>query len=131
MSSRRLSHQDCIPLLEEFQARLSGWKCSLLSFAGRLELIKSTLTALHIYWASTYLLHQSFLNTIDRLMRDFFWNKWNGKYTHPITWRTICKPIDHGGLGIQSVVILNQDTIIKYVWKVAVNCSKYMWVYGK
>ena len=54
MSSRRLSHHDCIPLLEKLKARLSSWKSSILSYAGRLELIKSILTALHIYWASTY-----------------------------------------------------------------------------
>ena len=49
MSSRRLSHHDCIPLLEKFKASLLSWKSSILSYAGRLELIKSTLTALHIY----------------------------------------------------------------------------------
>ena len=54
-------------------------------------------------------------------MQDFFWNKWTGSYLHPIAWSTICKPFDHGGLGVQSVFILNQATIIKQVWKAAVN----------
>ena len=40
-------------------------KSSILSYVGRLELIKSTLTALHIYWASTYLLPKSILGAID------------------------------------------------------------------
>ena len=54
-------------------------------------------------------------------MWDFFWNKWTGSYLHPIAKSTICKPFDHGDLGIQSMLILVQATIIKQVWKVTVN----------
>lgn len=42
----------------------------MLSFAGRVEFIRSTLSMIHIFWASVYLLPQSIITAIDCLVRD-------------------------------------------------------------
>ncbi|KAL0420737.1 UNVERIFIED_CONTAM: hypothetical protein Slati_3096600 [Sesamum latifolium] len=45
----RLTISDCKPLLRKIDSRVQGWDGIRLSFAGRLQLIKSVLMALEIY----------------------------------------------------------------------------------
>lgn len=70
--SKSLKATDCLPLLDKLQSKLSGWK--LLSLAGRLELIKSTLQALKIYWSNSFPLPASTLKQIDKICRSFLWS---------------------------------------------------------
>lgn len=48
--SSRLFKKDCKILIERVKNRLDDWKNKLLSFAGRLQLIISVLSAMQIYW---------------------------------------------------------------------------------
>lgn len=75
LSPKRLGFNDCQPLIAKLQQHLAGWKSKALSCAGRVELIKSTLSIIHIYWAAVFLLPKATLNVLDRQVRDFFWNK--------------------------------------------------------
>ena len=47
--SKRLSAKECSPLIQAVRTRLQSWKAKLLSYAGRMELIKSVLSAMHLY----------------------------------------------------------------------------------
>ena len=47
--SKRLSAKECSPLLQAVGQRLQSGKAKLLSYAGRMELIKSILLAMHLY----------------------------------------------------------------------------------
>lgn len=51
--SSRMKIADCLPIIEKFRRRLTG---HLLSFARRLQLIKFTLSVMHVYWSSCFLL---------------------------------------------------------------------------
>ncbi|KAL0288050.1 UNVERIFIED_CONTAM: hypothetical protein Sradi_7109500 [Sesamum radiatum] len=44
----RLSISDCQPILRKIEARIKGWEGVMLSFAGRVQLIKSVLSALQV-----------------------------------------------------------------------------------
>lgn len=52
----RLSLSDCLPIVDKVRRTLLGWKAKILSFAGRIKLIRSTLSAYHIFWASCFLI---------------------------------------------------------------------------
>ena len=54
--SSRLTISDCQPLLSKIDARIAGWEGMSLSYAGRVQIIKSVLSALSIYWASAFIL---------------------------------------------------------------------------
>lgn len=75
LSSKRLSLSNCQPLLDKFKKRLSGWKSKILSYAGRVELIRSTISTLHLFWATV--LPKSVLHAMDKSIRNFFWNDWS------------------------------------------------------
>ncbi|KAL0292835.1 UNVERIFIED_CONTAM: hypothetical protein Sradi_6970900 [Sesamum radiatum] len=66
----RLTVADCQPLIDRFNNRLAGWGHLLLSFAGRLQLIKSVLSSLHMYWSSVFILPKA---VIKALMLRHIW----------------------------------------------------------
>ncbi|KAL0367289.1 UNVERIFIED_CONTAM: hypothetical protein Sradi_3619000 [Sesamum radiatum] len=59
--STKLSIADCRPLLQKIDARLAGWSHLNLSFAGRTQLLRSVMSAMHAYWASIFLLRRQSL----------------------------------------------------------------------
>ncbi|KAL0288308.1 UNVERIFIED_CONTAM: hypothetical protein Sradi_7100600 [Sesamum radiatum] len=54
LTASRLTITDCQPMIEKLSRRLAGWSHLNLSMAGRVQLIKSVLGALHVYWASVF-----------------------------------------------------------------------------
>ncbi|KAL0286732.1 UNVERIFIED_CONTAM: hypothetical protein Sradi_7141400 [Sesamum radiatum] len=54
LTSSRLTIADCRPLIDKVDTRLAGWNHQNLSYAGRIQLIKSVLSTLHTYWASVF-----------------------------------------------------------------------------
>ena len=50
LSIRKLSISQCMPLVEKMIARLKCWSSKLLAYSGRLQLVKSVLFEMQIYW---------------------------------------------------------------------------------
>lgn len=96
---------------------------SLLFFAGRVELIQSTLSTLHLFWATVFLLPKSVLHTIERYIRNFFWNAETSHYFHLVAWESNRKPHSLGRLGIKSVVHLNESALMSQVWNISNKAS--------
>ncbi|KAL0445138.1 UNVERIFIED_CONTAM: hypothetical protein Slati_2236500 [Sesamum latifolium] len=57
----RLTIADCRPLLLKIDSRIKGWDGVMLSFAGRIHLIKSVLIALQVYWAMAFILPKTII----------------------------------------------------------------------
>lgn len=77
LSSKRPTFLNCLLHIEKTQQRFSCWKSKCLSYAKRVELIHSTLSSLHIFWATVDFFPKSTLRVLDRYIRDFFWNWWS------------------------------------------------------
>ncbi|KAL0293927.1 UNVERIFIED_CONTAM: hypothetical protein Sangu_3228300 [Sesamum angustifolium] len=113
LTSSRLTIADCRPLIDKVDARLAGWNNQILSYAGRLQLIKSVLTTLHTYWASAFILPKGVLKTLEKKMRQFLWQGSAGSGNAKVAWAWISKPKEEGGLGIRSLTITNQALMLK------------------
>ena len=74
LSSRKLNFNDREPLLAKVRQRLFGWKAKASSYAGSVELTKSTLSSFHLLRATVFMLPQAALHALDRHVRDFLWN---------------------------------------------------------
>lgn len=61
------------PVLDRFERRLAGWKKQLLSKAGRLTLVKNTLSSLPTYFLSLFMVPSSVRHRLEKLERDFLW----------------------------------------------------------
>ncbi|KAL0297822.1 UNVERIFIED_CONTAM: Retrovirus-related Pol polyprotein from type-2 retrotransposable element R2DM [Sesamum angustifolium] len=93
----RLSISDCHPLLLKVDSRIKGWDSIQLSFAGRLQLIKSVLMSLNVYWAMAFILPKGVIREVEKRMRHFLW-KGNSTVGYPkVAWSTVCRPKEEGG----------------------------------
>lgn len=116
--SSRLSLVDCQPLIDKFRKKLRGWKSLLVSYAGRLYLIRSTLNSFHLFWTSCFLMLKSCLDELEKIIRNFFWGSFgeNSKKMKPISWNKICRPMVMGGLGLNSLNSLAASALEREVW---------------
>ncbi|GJX28851.1 hypothetical protein Tco_0236930 [Tanacetum coccineum] len=89
--SSRLIFRDCKGLLEKVQARIDDWKNKSLSAAGRLQLIRSVIGSMHVYWASVFILPSRVLLDIEHIMRSFLW-----KGRAKVAWEVLCIPKEEG-----------------------------------
>ncbi|GJV96829.1 hypothetical protein Tco_1548406 [Tanacetum coccineum] len=64
---------DCKVLVEKAQNRIGDWKNKSLSYAGRLQLCKSVISSMHVYWASVLMIPIGILLDIEQLIRGFLW----------------------------------------------------------
>ena len=110
--------KDWTPLEEKNLKKLSTWKESSLSMAGRLTLINSSLSSSFIYHMSMYLLPKTTIDFLDKQRMTFLWQG-NGskKKYHLIKWEVICKSKYKGGLGIKNIRKMNISLLTKWWWK--------------
>ncbi|XP_062021441.1 uncharacterized protein LOC133738016 [Rosa rugosa] len=88
-------------LLVRISKKLSGWKSSTLSRAGRLTLLKSSASVVPIHVLSCFKCPHFVLKSIEKEMRNFFWGS---SGSPPVAWEQVCLPKSKGGLGIRPLV---------------------------
>ncbi|CAL5417851.1 unnamed protein product [Camellia sinensis] len=90
------------PVLDTIRVRLSGWKRKMLSFAGRLTLIKSVLSSLPVYYLSLFKMPDGVAREVEKLEAAFLWGG-NGlkRKIHLVKWLDVTKSVPQGGLGIR------------------------------
>lgn len=59
------------PVVDKVQKKLSLWKRKLLSFAGRLTLIKSVVSCLPLYYISAFQMPKGVVRLIEKLQATF------------------------------------------------------------
>ncbi|CAI0414109.1 unnamed protein product [Linum tenue] len=70
----------------------------------------------------------SVCDMIDKKIRGFVWGRENGKEkAHLVTWETVCKPKEEGGLGLRSARALNLAYLMKLGWQF-LNNEESLWV---
>ncbi|KAL0420584.1 UNVERIFIED_CONTAM: hypothetical protein Slati_3081300, partial [Sesamum latifolium] len=100
----------------------------MLSFAGRVQLIKSILSSLQVYWAMAFILPKTVIREIEKRLRSFLWKGCAGVGYAKVSWQQVCRPVSEGGLGICDILALNKSLMSKYLWKVIVADRSSIWV---
>lgn len=77
-------------VIKRVQAKLQGWKASLLSMAGRVTLTQLVTSAIPSYLMQGCFLPSRVLNCLDKLNRDFIWGSSEvKKKMHMINWEKV------------------------------------------
>lgn len=107
-------------LYEKIDRRLSGWKSKYLSLAGRITLANSTITSLGYYSMQTAKLPRAICDDVDRKVRRFIWGgNEDTRKVHLLSWETLQRPKDHGGIGIKTARQANSAFLNKLGWRLA------------
>ncbi|KAJ0604634.1 putative RNA-directed DNA polymerase [Helianthus annuus] len=126
--STRLIYNDCKKLVENMESRISDWKAKSLSFAGRLQLIRSVLSSMHVYWASVFILPKRIIYDLEDRMRRFLWAQGNNiKGKAKVNWSRVCLPKNEGGLGIRKLHDMNNALMVAHIWSILTN-RESLWV---
>ncbi|XP_075083309.1 uncharacterized protein LOC142167054 [Nicotiana tabacum] len=109
LSTRKLITHQCIPLVEKIVDRIRSWTSKFLSYAGRLQLIKSVLFEMQTYWAQVFLIPKKAIKTINSICRNFLWVGVHDNTSRaPVAWETLCKPRAADGLNIINYALWNK-----------------------
>ena len=75
--------------------RINGWSVQLLSFGGKMVLIKSILQSLPLYTMAALAPPVSILRDLEKIFCNFLWSDKGGarKY-HWFSWEHVCRPKD-------------------------------------
>lgn len=91
-------------LIDKVRSKLSGWKASSLSQAGRISLAQSCLLSMPNYVMQSCKLPAAVCDEIERLCLDFIWGSTpEARKNHLISWNIICSPKEEEGLGFKSL----------------------------
>ncbi|GJX81113.1 reverse transcriptase domain, reverse transcriptase zinc-binding domain protein [Tanacetum coccineum] len=126
--SSRLKARDCKELVEKVQNRVLDWKNKALSIAGRLQLIRSVISSMHVFWASVFVIPNRVLMDIEQSMRNFLWcPSSSSKGKAKVAWELVCLPKDEGGLGIRRLEHFNSALLVSHIWKL-LSLKESLWV---
>ncbi|KAJ6871911.1 hypothetical protein NC651_031103 [Populus alba x Populus x berolinensis] len=120
--STRLKHADCIPLLDRILSRVKLWTSTSLTYAGRLQLIKSVLFSIQVYWSSMFMLPCSIIKKLEGILSAFLWKGTSMSHTGAkVAWHSVCYPLSEGGLGIKNLKTWNKAAVLKHIWNLMVD----------
>lgn len=109
-------------LVDKMNSRLAGWKSKILSQAGRLTLIHSTLCSDIIYPMSTIQFTKQQNREINKIVTSFFWGDNTQKRTpHLLQARLLRLPRRLGGVGIKDAQIVKRTMLAKSSWRIIHN----------
>ncbi|KAJ0931049.1 putative RNA-directed DNA polymerase [Helianthus annuus] len=126
--SSRLIYSDCKKLVDNLESRITDWKAKSLSFAGCLQLIRSVLSAMHVYWSSVFILPKRIIHDLEDRMRRFLWAQGNnimGKAK--VKWSHVYLPKEEGGLGIRRISDMNNALMVAHIWSLLTH-RESLWV---
>uniref|UniRef100_A0A803PUB8 RNase H type-1 domain-containing protein n=1 Tax=Cannabis sativa TaxID=3483 RepID=A0A803PUB8_CANSA len=108
-------------LKDKVLAKIEGWRCKLLSQAGRATLIRSVAQSVPMYSMSSFLLPKGLCRELDQAIRKFWWTGGGDKdrYLALVEWDVLCLPMDRGGLNFKKFEDINLALLAKLGWKLA------------
>ncbi|XP_058739137.1 uncharacterized protein LOC131611028 [Vicia villosa] len=128
LSSKRLGIIHYLPLIDKITARIRHWSSKLLSYAGRIQLIKSVIGAITQYWMLNFPLPKAVIKRINSICRISVWTgKTDVSRKSPVAWSKVCSLIKQGGLGLMNLTIWNKVTLLKCLWNICKK-SDNLWI---
>ncbi|KAK4400348.1 hypothetical protein Sango_1140900 [Sesamum angolense] len=106
----------------------NGLRDKLLESLGRVQLIKSVLVALEVYWAMAFILPKGIIKEVVKRLRTFLWKGTSHSGYPKVAWDVVCKHVEECGQGIRDILALNRAWMSKHFWAVIKRDRTSIWV---
>jgi len=114
------------PIVDKVKIKLATWKASLLSMAGRIQLVKAVIQSMLLHTMTIFSWPTSLLREMEVWIKKFIWSgDISKRKLVTVAWKKVCVDVDEGGLRLRSLVCLNQATNLKLCWEL--NHSEEQW----
>ena len=126
LSLRKLTAEQLQYLVDNVANHLPKWRAGLLNRGGRLELVKTTLSAVSIFAMMSLDLPVKTLVAIEKIIRGFLWaGRKEARGGHClVAWERVCMPKHLGGLGIPNLRLMNHALRARWLWLSRTDSSK-------
>lgn len=128
IASRKLSIVLCWPLVENITPRITCWFARLLTYTGRLQLIKAVTFGMQSYWARVFFIPKKMLKCIEAICKSYLWTgQAEISKKALVSWAKVCLPQVTGGLNVIHLILRNKAAITKHLWALAMK-NVYLWI---
>jgi hypothetical protein len=105
------------PIADKVKQKLSAWKASLLSIAGRVQLVQAVVQSMFVYSFAIYSWPIALLRDVEKCIRNFIWSgDIEKRKLVTVSWDKVCRPHAQGGLNLRSLIKLNLSSNLKLCW---------------
>ena len=126
--TKALSKEDYAPLLDKVRGRMMSWRNKCISYAGRLQLIKSVIASIVNFWSQAFILSKACLDEIESMCSAFLWSgSPNQTHKAKVAWEDLCCPKGEGGLGIRKLHDSSKVFAMSLIWRI-LSKSSSLWV---
>ena len=118
MGTTKPTIQDLSPLVGLVERRLNA-SARFLGYGGRLEFVRSVLSTLPTFYMCSLKLQKAIINICNRAQRHCLWAKEedSSSVNALAAWHLVCRPRQHGGLGVFNLEIQNKALLMKQLHK--------------
>lgn len=128
LMSRKLRISEYSPLINKITMRFHSWSTKSLSFAGRLQLLKTVIFGTVNFWISAFILPKGSIKNIEALCSRFLWSgNLEKRGIAKMSWSTVCLSKEEGGLGLRSLVGWNQVLCLRFIWRLLSKAQRAKW----
>lgn len=115
-SSKRTSIVQFQALLEKILGRIQSWTSRFISYARRVQVIKSVMFSIKIFWFQIFMMPEKVVQCTESICRKFLWSGGVDKSRKAlIAWETLSWPKVAGGLNFLDISRWNK-AICKLLW---------------
>ncbi|GAA0161541.1 reverse transcriptase [Lithospermum erythrorhizon] len=114
LSSKGLTNDDYRALFDKICNKINTWQMRHLSLGGRVELIRSSIFGIQIFWCISIPLPKYVVKEVEKRVKRFLWiGKGEGPYMAKVSWDTAYLPLMEGGLGFKDMFDWNQVWVFR------------------
>lgn len=100
--------------MENITTRITYWSARILSYAGRVQLIKVVLFGMQTFWDYIFKLPNKIIKMIDVICRSFLWiGVGHLSKKSLVPWEKLCYPRSVDGLNMINIRLWNKAEVMK------------------